>query len=89
MGLAFNDFGFTAVSADELDEVQSATETAIQSNAEAELLQAKLYEMYNAIVPLLDNLRNDLGRDYIYWPGVKRKEVIDAFQANLVQIRAR
>ena len=87
MSLAFNDFGFTAVSADELDEVQSATETALQSSAQAKLLQDKLVVMYDAILPLLDNLRNDLSRDYIYWPGVKRKEVIDAFQANLLRLK--
>jgi hypothetical protein len=87
MSVVFNDFGFTAVNADELDEVQNATATAEESSERVQQLQTSLDTMYTSILPLLDNLRNDLGRDYIYWPGVKRKEIIDAFQANLLQIK--
>ena len=51
------DFGFTAVNEDELDAVQK-TQGA----------EEKLHALYNAITPLLNNLKRNPEKDYILWP---------------------
>lgn len=71
------DFGFTAVSEDELEAVQ--TSIANQTNC-----AERLEKMYKSILPLLDNLEKNPEKDYIYWPARTKK--IDAFRKRLNDI---
>jgi len=59
-----NDFGFTAVNEDELEVVQTAKEQASNTLE----LHDRLHALYNAIQPLLTNLKANPEKDYIYWP---------------------
>lgn len=85
------DFGFSLVNEQELDAVQTATkelETASSSSAEwqaqAEEWQAKAQTLYKAIVPLLENLSKNEDKEYIYWPN--RAEKISQFKLKLNQV---
>ena len=68
------DFGFTAVTEEELEvvsELQTRANTALSYHD-------KLHNLYNAIQPLLNNLKANPEKDYIYWP--KRTEKVEAFE---------
>jgi hypothetical protein len=78
------DFGFTAVDADELEVVQQAKEQVETTSASAEQNAAKAQLLYDAVVPLLNNLKANPEKDYIYWPN--RYEKLDAFADKLHQI---
>lgn len=78
------DFGFTAVDETELEVVRAATEQTEQLSAQVEATDAKAQTIYNAIIPLLNNLKANPEKDYIYWPN--RHEKIDAFADKLYQI---
>ena len=56
----FFDFGFTAVDESELEAVQKATNEVSQVTSTVETTQEKLDKLYNAITPLLNNLKNSL-----------------------------
>jgi hypothetical protein len=71
------DFGFTAVSEDELESVQSSIANQASSDE-------RLEKMYKSILPLLDNLEKNAEKDYIYWPDRIKK--IAAFRKRLNQI---
>ena len=71
------DFGFTAVTVDELEVIQQTTAKLEESDAESKTLQERLDKMYNAIQPLLSNLKSDPSKDYLYWPD--RSEKIEKF----------
>ena len=71
------DFGFTAVDEDELEAVQKVSETAT-SNEE------KLNSLYNAIIPLLNNLKANPEKDYILWPN--RLAKVEQFEDVLQKI---
>lgn len=79
-----NDFGFTAVDESELTAVQQATQTITQVSSTAEETQAKLDRLYNAIVPLLTNLKMNPEQEYILWPD--RVNKVEQFEANLLSI---
>ena len=53
------DFGFTAVDEQELEAVQKASATATETAQTAEQLQEKIDSLYNAVVPLLNNLKKN------------------------------
>lgn len=55
------DFGFTAVDEHELDAVKEVSQTATST-------EERLNTLYNAIVPLLNNLKKNPEKDYILWP---------------------
>ena len=74
------DFGFTAMDADELDVVQQAKTIAVEAEGTAD----KLNNLYNAIIPLLTNLKKNPEKDYIYWPN--RTEKIEAFEDKIASI---
>jgi hypothetical protein len=74
------DFGFTTVDESELEAIQSA-ETATAS------IQDRLDELYNAVLPLLNNLKQNPTKDYIYWPN--RIEKVDAFLKKIEKIKNR
>lgn len=62
------DFGFTAVDETELEAVQQAQSVANEQSSSASELEDKLNSLYNAILPLLSNLKANPEKDYIYWP---------------------
>ena len=78
------DFGFTAVDEDELTAVQEAKTTLTQVSSTAETTQETLDRLYNAIVPLLSNLKKNPEKEYILWPN--RTEKIEQFEAKLLDI---
>lgn len=85
------DFGFSVVDADELDvvqtvkqEVQQATDTSTESQAQADEWKGKAEAIYDAVIPLLNNLQSNEEKEYIYWPN--RTIKIDQFKLKLQQV---
>lgn len=81
-----DDFGFSAVTEDELKELERETIQILQSKQSqstvmAETYQQKMDNLYKAIMPLLNNLKKDPEKEYIYWPN--RQDKLDAFIAKL------
>lgn len=74
------DFGFTAVTEQELDIVQKAQQTEVV----AQSTQEKIDKLFNAIQPLLNNLKNNPEKEYIYWPN--RLEKVEQFETYLQSI---
>jgi hypothetical protein len=64
----FFDFGFTAVDEEELQTVQAVTSAAKAVEEEAKDVQNRLDNLYNAITPLLNNLKKNPEKEYILWP---------------------
>lgn len=71
------DFGFTAVDEDELEAVQKVSETATST-------EERLNALYNAVVPLLNNLKQNPEKDYILWPN--RLAKVEEFEDHLQKI---
>lgn len=78
------DFGFTAVDETELEAVQKVTTQASDASASAKELEDKLNKLYNAILPLLSNLKKNPEKEYILWPN--RTEKIEAFEDHISEI---
>lgn len=78
------DFGFTAVDEDELEAVQIAAKQATAVASTAEETQDRLDRLYNAITPLLSNLKKNPEKEYILWPN--RTEKIEQFETKLFDI---
>ena len=78
------DFGFTAVDESELDAVQEVANKATSASTEAKNLEEKLNNLYNAIQPLLSNLKQNPEKEYILWPN--RTEKIEAFEDHIRKI---
>lgn len=78
------DFGFTAVDEDELDVVQKAAAQVQDSTASASDYQERLQNLYNAVIPLLQNLKKNPDKNYIYWPN--RTSKIEEFETHIQQI---
>lgn len=78
------DFGFTAVNEEELEVVQKAQQQVTQESTAAKTLQERLDELYNAITPLLNNLKKNPEKDYILWPN--RLEKVEQFETMLQKI---
>ena len=76
------DFGFTAVTEDELEAVRVSQNSANDAEQLAGATQDKLEKLYNSIQPLLNNLKANPEKDYIYWPN--RLEKVEAFE-NFIQ----
>ena len=72
------DFGFTAVDEDELNAVQELAQQATVTEQTAKNMEEKVNKIYNAILPLLTNLKKNPEKEYIYWP--KRTEKIEQFE---------
>jgi len=75
------DFGFTAVDESELEAVQEISTKASSTEAEVKELEDKLNKLYNAILPLLTNLKKNPEKEYILWPN--RTEKIEAFENHI------
>lgn len=71
------DFGFTVVDEEELDAVKTQMD-------DANATQDKLDRLYNAIQPLLNNLKKNPEKEYILWPN--RVEKVDQFADKLYKI---
>ena len=78
------DFGFTAVDETELKAVQEVAAKAESLGANALNTQEKLDKLYNAITPLLNNLKKNPEKEYILWP--TRIEKVEAFEDYLYKI---
>jgi len=78
------DFGFTAVDEDELQAVQQTTAAANDAEQLATTTQERLDKLYNAIVPLLNNLKKNPEKEYILWPD--RLSKVEAFESHLQKI---
>lgn len=78
------DFGFTAVTEEELEAVQEAKEKVESTTSSVSELEDKLERLYNAVQPLLNNLRANPEKDYIYWPN--RADKVDQFRDRLDKI---
>jgi len=78
------DFGFTAVSEDELEVVRTANEEKANLASALESTTSKAQLLYDAIMPLLNNLKANPEKDYIYWPD--RYDKLDAFADKLHDI---
>ena len=77
------DFGFTAVDEHELEAVQQAQTVANELSTGASDLEERLNGLYNAILPLLSNLKANPEKDYIYWPN--RVEKVEQFEDHISQ----
>lgn len=80
--LEYNDFGFTAVDADELASIDTKI---VEKTTTASAVIEKLDDF---IRPLLENLAKDSDKDYIYWPNRvdiinKKLHELDQIQKNL------
>jgi len=78
------DFGFIAVDEDDLSSVQSAANAAAAIQEEALVIQERLDRLYNAIVPLLNNLKRNPEKEYILWPD--RLQKVEEFESRLLDI---
>ena len=78
------DFGFTAVDESELQSVQQTAALANDAEQLATTTQEKLGRLYNAIQPLLTNLKKNPEKEYILWPN--RISRVDAFEDHLRKI---
>ena len=75
------DFGFTAVDENELEAVQKVTTEASSTSASLQETEEKLNKLYNAILPLLTNLKKNPEKEYILWPN--RTEKIEEFEDHI------
>lgn len=78
------DFGFTAVDESELEAVQKATNQASVEYDIAVATQEKVDRLYNAIIPLLSNLKKNPEKEYILWPN--RLQKVEEFESMLLSI---
>ena len=78
------DFGFTTVDENELDVIQQAQERVSSASQETSALYKKLDKLYNSFAPLLNNLKKNPQKEYIYWPN--RSIKIDQFKLKLQQV---
>jgi len=78
------DFGFTAVTEDELDVVKKNQTTVNKAEKLATTTQDRLDKLYNAIVPLLNNLKKNPEKEYILWPN--RLQKVEQFEDHIQKI---
>jgi len=78
------DFGFTAVDETELTSYQQAEAKVEDAEEEALAVSEKIDKLYNAIQPLLNNLKANPEKEYILWPN--RLEKVEEFEKFLHDI---
>jgi ABC-type nitrate/sulfonate/bicarbonate transport system substrate-binding protein len=78
------DFGFTVVDETELQSYQQAEAKVEETEAVAEATQKKIDNLYNAVQPLLNNLKKNPEKEYILWPN--RLEKVEEFEKFLYEI---
>jgi hypothetical protein len=74
------DFGFTLVDESDLD----VSQELVTATASSATTQDKLDKLYNAIIPLLNNLKSNPEREYIKWPN--RVDKVEAFETHILKI---
>ena len=82
MSIEYNDFGFTAMDAEELATVD--TKIVEKTTTATEVIE----KLDNFVRPLLENLAKDSDKDYIYWPNTvdiinKKLRELDEIQKNV------
>ena len=82
MSTEYNDFGFTAMDADELAAID--TKIIEKTTTATDVIN----KLDNFVRPLLENLAKDSDKDYIYWPNrieiIQRKlEELNEIQKNI------
>ena len=80
------DFGFTMVDENELDIVKEVKSTAESTSAEVDKLQKKCDNLYNMVLPLLNNLAANPDKDYIKWDGKDRLAKIEQFRDKMDEV---
>jgi hypothetical protein len=78
------DFGFTAVDETELTSYQQAEAKVEDAEEETLAVSEKIDNLYNAIQPLLNNLKANPEKEYILWPN--RLEKVEEFEKFLYDI---
>lgn len=83
------DFGFSAVSEDELKSIERELKQQVQQKEQELTLTSKEYKdklqaLYKLIMPLLLNLEKDPDKEYILWPDRSKK--MTAFIARVNKI---
>ena len=78
------DFGFTAVTEDELDIVKKKQDSVNDAEQLAKTTQDRLDKLYNSIIPLLTNLKKNPEKEYILWPN--RLQKVEAFEDHIQKI---
>ena len=78
------DFGFTAVDETELNSYQQAEAKVEDAEEVALAVSEKIDNLYNAIQPLLNNLKANPEKEYILWPN--RLEKVEEFEKFLYDI---
>jgi len=78
------DFGFTAVDEDELETVRLAQTKTAELETQLQTFDNRAKMLYDTVMPLINNLKSNPEKDYIYWPN--RYEKLDAFADRLYQI---
>lgn len=73
-----HDFGFSAVSEDELKSMERELQQQVQQKEQELSLTSKEYKdkleaLYKLIMPLLLNLAKDSDKEYILWPDRAKK----------------
>jgi len=79
-----NDFGFCFVDENELESLQVTTQELASTSATLEEAQARLDRLYNAIQPLLTNLKANPEKEFIRW--VNRAQKVEEFSDILDKI---
>ena len=74
------DFGFTTIAEDELD----VTKQVDVAEKAAAYHEDKLNRLYQAILPLLQNLKKNPEKEYIKWPNRIKK--IEEFESKISKI---
>ena len=78
------DFGFSAMDEDELEAVQQATAKVSEASDNVSAVEDRLNALYNMVQPLLNNLKANPEKGYIYWPN--RLEKIEQFSDALDKV---
>lgn len=87
-----DDFGFSTMEVSTIKSLPEVTgeltNNVVQAIEARHQAEERTRDMFNAIMPLLDNLLKDADKNaYIHWPN--RIEKINAFKAKLTDIRDR
>ena len=61
--------------------LQETSSTVAAATASQKAIQAKLDQMYNAVIPLLNNLQKNPEKEYIFWPD--RHNKVEQFREKL------
>jgi len=78
------DFGFTLVDENELEAVQQAQSQVANVSTSVSETQEKLDNLFDAVQPLLNNLKQNPSKEYILWPN--RLEKIEQFEDHIQKI---